>query len=327
MSLWLYATLEEGGSAWALAQLCETHDAYRWLCGACRSTTIRCRTSRWARARILGELLTASVASLLACGAVTLKRVAQDGMRARRGDIVPTQGAAAAFQAQARQQVEALGAKCMTIRKPPAGVDKRREQRIAQALAQLPKLEGIKQAQGKPADTARASTTDAQARVMKMAGGGFRPAYNAQLASDTASQVIVGVDVADSGSDQGQMVPMVRQIEQRYAHRPPELLVDGGFARLDDIGTLALGTTVYAPVPETQGPAGDRHAPCSGDIGPIAAWRQRMGTDAGKAVYKERAATAECVNALARNRGLQRFFNVCGLDRGGSMLRMRWRAI
>lgn len=244
----------------------------------------------------------------------------------RRGDIVPTQGAAAAFQAQARQQVEAFGAKCMTIRKPPAGVDKRREQRIAQALAQLPKLEGIKQAQGKPADTARASTTDAQARVMKMAGGGFRPAYNAHPASDTASQVIVGVDVADSGSDQGQMVPMVRQIEQRYAHRPPELLVDGGFARLDDIGTLALGTTVYAPVPETQGPAGDRHAPCSGDIGPIAAWRQRMGTDAGKAVYKERAATAECVNALARNRGLQRF-NVCGLDRGGSMLCMRWRAI
>lgn len=51
-----------------------------------------------------------------------------------------------------------------------------------------------------------------------------------------------------------------------------------------------------------------------------------MGTDAGKAVYKEGAATAECVNALARNRGLQRF-NVRGLDRGGSMLRMRWRAI
>lgn len=62
------------------------------------------------------------------------------------------------------------------------------------------------------------------------------------------------MDVVDSGSDQGQMVSMVRQIEQRYAHRPPELLVVGGFARLEQIGTLVPGTTVYAPVPEPRGP-------------------------------------------------------------------------
>ena len=37
-----------------------------------------------------------------------------------------------------------------------------------------------------------------------------------------------------------------------------------------------------------------------------------MGTDEAKTIYKERAATAECVNAIARNRGLLRF-NVRGL--------------
>jgi len=33
LALWLYATSEGIGSARALARLCESHDAYRWLCG------------------------------------------------------------------------------------------------------------------------------------------------------------------------------------------------------------------------------------------------------------------------------------------------------
>src|SRR5512142_672845 len=51
-------------------------------------------------------------------------------------------------------------------------------------------------------------------------------------------------------------------------------------------------------------PATDPHAPKPGDSAPVAEWRQRMGTEEAKCLYKDRAATAECVNALARNRGL-----------------------
>jgi len=47
--------------------------------------------------------------------------------------------------------------------------------------------------------------------------------------------------------------------------------------------------------------------PLPDDSPAVAAWRIRMGTVEAKAIYKERAATAECVNAIARNRGLQRF--------------------
>ena len=47
----------------------------------------------------------------------------------------------------------------------------------------------------------------------------FNPAYNVQFATDTNSQVIVGVDVVTVGSDQGQMEPMVRQIMDRYGKR------------------------------------------------------------------------------------------------------------
>ncbi|GAB3390382.1 hypothetical protein GCM10027514_33780 [Azotobacter armeniacus] len=92
-----------------------------------------------------------------------------------------------------------------------------------------------------------------------MADGGFRPAYNAQLATDTASLVIVGVDIATTGSDLGQRVPMVRQIEERYARRPPDLLVGGGFAKHDDIENLAPTSRVYAPVPHPKDVTRDRH--------------------------------------------------------------------
>ncbi len=156
--------------------------------------------------------------------------------------------------------------------------------------------------------TARISPTDPEARVMKMADGGFRPAFNAQMAADTGSQIIVGVDVGNVGSDLGQLPPMVEQLGRRYGREPAEMLVDGGFAGHDAITELAArGCTVYAPVPQPKDLARDPHQPREADSAAVAQWRYRMGTDATKTLYKLRAATAECINAIARNRGLQQF--------------------
>jgi hypothetical protein len=165
------------------------------------------------------------------------------------------------------------------------------------------------EAKKKPEDRgkARCSTTDPTATVMKTADGGFRPAYNFQFCTATNSQVIVGVDVETTGSDAGQAVPMVEQVEQRYETRPREMLIDGGFAQHDQIEALEApekGCTVYAPVPKPRDPKVDRYAPKPGDSPTVAAWRARMATEEAKTIYKERAATAECVNAQARNRGL-----------------------
>jgi Transposase DDE domain len=87
-------------------------------------------------------------------------------------------------------------------------------------------------------------------------------------------------------------------------------LVDGGFANHDDIKTVQTGAgqrcgcQVYAPVPKPKKKEVDRHAPHPGDRAEVAEWRHRMATDEAKEIYKQRAATAECVNAQARNRGL-----------------------
>ena len=148
---------------------------------------------------------------------------------------------------------------------------------------------------------------------MKMADGGFRPAYNVQFATDTQSQVIVGVDVTNQGTDAGQLVPMVEQIEQRTGVRPEEMLVDGGFNNKDALQQLndpEQGYKVYLPVKEEEkqrAKGQDPFAPRPGESPELTEWRTRMGTDEAKAIYKERASTAECVNALARQRGLQQF--------------------
>jgi hypothetical protein len=250
---------------------------------------------------------------------VTLHRVAQDGMRVRA-----SAGAASfrrrktleACQAEAEEQVAALQKE---LDADPGGSRRRqqaarrraareRSERIRRALRELEEVEAKRKAAEK--DKARASTTDAEARVMKMGDGGFRPAHNVQFATDTESQVITGLDVVNTGSDQGQMSPMVEQHEARYERVPDEMLVDGGFAKHEDIEKVSSGepgTTVYAPVQKPKKDGRDPHVPRPGDSEAIAAWRRRMGTPEAKAIYKERASTAECVNAIARNRGLRQF--------------------
>lgn len=158
-----------------------------------------------------------------------------------------------------------------------------------------------------PPKEPRASSTDAEARVMKMADGGFRPAYNIQFAADTAVRVIVGVAVSSCGSDMNQAPPVVEQVGARLGALPHDWLIDGGFPSATTIARLtAAGLTVYAPVQTPKNPLRDPHQARAGDSPAVAAWRERMGTAAAQALYKLRASTIECVNAQARTRhGLQ----------------------
>src|ERR687886_568078 len=188
-------------------------------------------------------------------------------------------------------------------RPPPAGAPRGRGDR--------PAADGT----AKPPPEPRVSTTDAAARVMKMPDGGFRPAFNLGFASDPRSGMIAAVTLDNHGSDKGQLRPMSERLAETYGQRPGEHLADGGFAKLADIEALAAaGVEVFAPVPKPRDPARDPHAPRDGDGPGVAAWRERMGSEAAKAIYKERAATAECVNAQCRNRGLLRFL-VRGLEK------------
>jgi transposase len=317
VALWLYATLRAVGSARELNRLCVYHAAYRWLCGGVSMNYHTLSDFRTQHVELLDRLLTESVASLMAEGLVTLERVAQDGMRVRAAAGAasfrrqPTlEEALAQAEEQLRQLKQELDADPSADKNRSQAARQRaaeeRAARIRAALEQLPKVAKAKPE--KEREKARASTTDAESRVMKMGDGGFRPAFNVQLATATDSQVITGVEMTNAGSDLGQMGPMVEQHQERYDEKPKEALVDGGFAKKQDIETVEKGgTTVYAPVRPPRGTSRDAYTPRADDTPAVAQWRQRMATDAAKVIYRQRAATAECVNALARNRGLQRF--------------------
>ncbi len=212
MALWLYATLEGVGSARTLERLCQQHDAYRWLCGGVSVNYHTLADFRVAQGAFLDHQLTVSVATLMSEGLVAMKRVAQDGVRIRAS------AGAASFRRQptlesclqeAHAQVEALR---QELQDDPAATSKReraarlraaqeREQRVQKALEQVPQVEAKKKAAEKA--KARVSTADPEARVMKMADGGFRPAFNGQFCTDTETQIVVGVDLNNEGSDQG----------------------------------------------------------------------------------------------------------------------------
>ncbi len=317
LALWLYATLRAVGSARELNRLCGEHVAYRWICGGVSMNYHTLSDFRTAHVELLDRLLSESVATLMAEGLVTLDRVAQDGMKVRasagaasfRRQPTLEEALAAAEEQLAKLKQELAADPAASKTRQQAARQRAAEERAARvraALEQLPQIaEGKKP---KDRDKARASTTDAEARVMKMGDGGFRPAFNVQLATATDSQIITGVEVTNSGGDQGQLAPMVQQHHERYEQVPDEALVDGGFVKKEDIEKVERdGTTVYAPVQKSKDPQRDPHTPREDDSPEVAAWRQRMATDEAKIIYRQRAATAECVNALARNRGLQRF--------------------
>jgi len=323
VAMWFYATLRGIGSARELARRCDPQTGevpFQWICGGVTLNYHTLADFRVQHVKFLDQFLTDSVAVLLQEELVTLDRVAQDGIKVRAS------AGAASFRRkptleehleEAREQIEALKQELQND--PAAGsarqkaarqrAAREREERLQKALEQLAQLEAQKKT-AEEREKARASTTDAEARVMKMADGGFRPAYNVQLATDTQTQIITGVDVTNSGGDQGKMAPMVEQHQERYGETPDKMLVDGGFVKKEDIVAVSEphgNTTVYAPVQTSKTSRRDAHEPRPDDKPAVAQWRQRMATAEAKEIYKERAATAECVNAIARNRGLQQF--------------------
>jgi len=346
MALWLYATLEGVGSARALDRLCEEHNAYRWIRGGVGVNHHTLSDFRVAHVEFLDRLLTESLAALLASGTVRMNRVAQDGVRVRAhagASSFRRRPRLEQFLAEAREQVALLrqeldadpGAGNRRQQAARERAARERQDHVRQALDELQKIEAHRakgdtpkrrkadpspppdgnggsaepsKAKAKRPAEPRASTTDPEARVMKGPDGGFRPSYNVQLATDVETQCVVAVSVTNQGNDQGLLEPMLEQLRQRYGRCPSDLLADGAYATVDGIQAAAESRSVlYAAVKPPKNPRNDPYRPRRSDSPAVAQWRARMATQEAKEIYRQRAATAECVNAQLRNRGLRQF--------------------
>src|SRR6266581_3475362 len=317
LALWLYATSDGVGSARALERLCNSHDAYRWLCGGVSVNYHTLADFRVGCADLLDRLLTEHLAALAKAGLVDLDTLAQDGVRIRAN------AGAASFRREAtlerhlataqavveelKHEVDAHSdASNQRIKAAKERAARERSERVKAAQTALSEIKRQRQEReqkrgnGKKPKEPRASTTDAEARVMKMADGGFRPAYNVQVASAAGEQIVLAVEVCNTSSDRGLMQPMLERLHALNGRFPERHLADGGFCSAQDI-EWAHDKKIEVYCPPTQSKHGtDPYSPRRGDGAGVLAWRARMASEAGKARYKSRS-ICECIHARWRN--------------------------
>ena len=313
--LWLYAVSQGIGSSREIARRVHSDDGFRWVVGDLTVGHHCLSEFRAQHGGALDALMTDILASLIHKGVLSLDLVAQDGMRVRADATAPSfrrRESLLACREQAALHLKAVLAQAddpeltrgQKARREAAARDFQR--RVDAAISTVEELQKTRKPTAKPA---RASTTDAEARVMKMADGGFRPAYNVQMATAGSPlggpRTIVGVQVNNVGSDMGSLTPMLDDIERRTGQLPTTLLADGGHASHDDLrAATERGVELLVSVPERSQKPGR-----NGDDDPaIVAWRARMATDEAKRLYKARAGLCELMNAHARtHHGLDHF--------------------
>ena len=335
LALWLYAIIDGEGSAREIVRLTEAHDAYRWLRGNVGLNQHTLSDFRTKHAKAVDELLTQLMVALLQAKLVTLHRVAQDGTKVRAN------AGAASFRRKAtlhrlkkdaQQQLRAVDEAARDGATPSQReAAKRRgaEDRLARIEAALeafdkvrtPKMEKKRESKGKKPSEPRASTTDADARVMKGGGGGYHPSFNVQLATEEKTGLILEAKVTTSAADNHQLVPMLDAIEERLGERPKEMLVDAGYVHFESVDAVAerdvelFMSLDSMATKNSKGKPVDPYAPKDTDSPAVAALRQRMKSESGRRIYAKRAQVAELPNARLKSQMGLRQFLVRGLHK------------
>ena len=324
-ALWIYATMDKVSEARELDRRCEEDDSYCWMCGG---VTVNYHmlsdflddNSEWLDrqiARVVQALENEGFASFEEpCG--------QDGMRTRAdagSSSFHSKEGLEELAIEAEQRLLALAEidEDESLSKAQKSAQKRaareRTERIALAQEAVEEVAAAKEKRKKgDGRNARASTTDPDARKMKMGDGGWRPAFNVEFATLLNSLVIVGVFVTSLSSDCDQGTPMMELLQETYGQTPHEVYMDGNFSTSPNIEGLAnLKITTYSPVRHDVNQGPDPYARKRRDTEVMAEWRSRMSTPEAQEKYKQRS-KCELPNAWCRNHGLGQF-TVRGLEK------------
>lgn len=337
LALWLYATIEGISSAHLLSRYTKEHSAFQWLCGGVQIERRTISQFRIDNGELFDDLLAQCIAILVKAGAVTIEEIAQDGLRVRasagRGSfkkemkIKELYTAAKERVTYLKKEMDADPQLCNNrLKKNELKKEQEKIEKLKAAENELhsylEKKNDMRRKHKKKlvtkAEPVKVSITDPEARIMKMADGGFRPAYNFQFGVDTKNNFIVAVDVTNAGTDGGQMLSMYETIKNNFRKTPTRYLADGGFKNQTDIEKMTQeGCQVYVPLQKQKNP----HAYKQEDSKEIREWKERMNQEESKTIYKRRASTVELVNANARFCGLDQL-KVRGLEKAKNIAKM-----
>ncbi len=325
VALWLLATLDGIGGARELARRCETDIPYLWMLGTVGVNHHTLSDFRVLHGERLERLLVDTVTALIEGGVVPLETIAQDGMRVRasagsssfrrKPTLEKLQEAAREHVHRLRQEAESETDRLAGEARRTAAAERaarERQARLDEALRQHEQLSRQREQRKKgDGETTRVSTTDPEARKMKMANGGYDPAFNVQFATDADSRVIVGVGVTNGGTDGSELPPMLDKIRTHYGKTPAQALVDSAYATQESVTTAeAGGTKVVSTVPRADQliqHGKDPHSRQRRDTEAYVTFRIRMAEPEYQQLYKSRPSIAEFPNADCRNRNLRQF--------------------
>jgi transposase len=307
LTLWLYAISVNVGSGREIERRLRSDPAFQWIVGDRKVGRTTLNEFRVSHPKAIEKVFKDVLGVLMNKGLVSLEVVAQDGTRVRASASSPSFRSALALADCRRQAALHLRAvlaqadETDDVQQQRAREAKARDfqRRVDEAAAVVREL----QESNFTEKTVRGSTTDPEARVMKMPGSGFAPAYNVQLATagdpEGGARTIVGVRVTNVGSDYGSVGPMIDDIEQKCGKRPNVLLADNGHASAADIRAAAdRGVTAFI---SPQGRSMTK-APNPREEPAVASWRERMRTDEAKEQMRGRASLCELSNAHIKTR-------------------------
>lgn len=343
LALWLYAIIDGVISGRELFELTECHDAYRWLRGDVPLNRTTINDFRSDNPEKFKHLLTSCLAVLRSQDLLTDEEMAQDGTRVKASAGFNSYRRKQTIEEYQKQAMEYLTTLEEEQKKNPGAYKKRaeaaelriaqeRKDRLDQAIKELEKCNKIKTENAtknhkkKPSEQelkeTRASTTDPEARKMKMGDGGYRLAYNVQLATGTSTRFIYGVDVVNI-LDPGNVVNMMTQVAERMNQfglpSVKRWLADAAYSGKDDVERVAKefpSCSYYTPAQVNKGQDPKKNR--KGDSEPVKNWRETLGSEEMTKAYKNRCSTAEFSNAQLKNHGMRELL-VRGLEKAAGM--------
>lgn len=342
LTLWIYTILDGNASARKLEELCINHDTYKWICGGVSASRTILAEFRSRNPSKFDDLLTKCLAVMIESDLISDTDFSQDGTRIKanagnnsyhRKETLEELENKIADHIEVLKKEKTTSADAYEKRKAVDALRRAHEKkdRITLALKNLEEAQCEKIINGtrnnrKPSkedlENVRASTTDPEARKMKMGDSGYRIAYNIQFATGLDSRVIYAVDAVktqDPGTPPRLMAQVQERLKKLNVSTIKNWIADAAYSSKNDIVTVANlfpNCFYYAPPKPQKGV--DPKQGHKNDCDAVTKWRASIGTVFTATLYQKRCSTAEFSNMHVKNQALKDF-SVRGLVKVKSM--------
>jgi len=307
LGVWLYAYALGITSARQVERRVVEDLAFRYLAAGERVDNWALSAFRRRHGRALNDAFTQVLEWAQQQGMVKLGRVAIDSTRIAANaskDRVDSEQALRDTRAQLRRKVRSWQKEADRDDAEPGGLEVAIGE-LNKSLAEMPRrLERLKKSGLK-----KLSRTDQDARFMRQRGDKFVLGYSAEI-TVSDDHLIVAQRVTQNVTDNGSLVPMLDQTEQRCGAPPGAALADSGFFSIDNLNQMEQ-RNIDAYVPDSNmartlnlgGRCRTRAcAPAHRRM------RAKLRSPAGQAAYARRKAVVEPVfGVLKQQRGMRQF--------------------